>query len=158
MATNATPPLLLREVKTPEDRDIALALLAGSGWSAPHLAEWAATGAVLELYDPAEDAPLGAALVRPINASTYELLAWAGRAGVETGAVSGRLVTAVGDILRRNGVRRVVVSVGDAEPDRLALLLDAGFRFASVERDASMEARGGAAGGSRDLVWMDQEL
>jgi hypothetical protein len=152
------PPLLLRQVDRPDERDLALDVLAAAGWSPAHLEEWAATGTVLELFDPAEDGPLGAAVVRPLNTGTYELLAWARHRHVATEAVSGRLVAAVADILRRNGVRRVVASVGDAEPERLTLLLDAGFRFASVERDAPMATRGGPLAGSRDLVWMDQDL
>jgi hypothetical protein len=54
--------------------------------------------------------------------------------------------------------RLVVAAVGDADPQRLALLLEAGFRFLSVERDASDAAHGGRCDGSRDLIWMNQDL
>jgi hypothetical protein len=72
--------------------------------------------------------------------------------------VPGRLVTAIADALRSSGGRRVVASVGDADPQRLTLLLAAGFRFASVVRDARSASAGRPGDRSRDLVWLDQDL
>jgi len=72
--------------------------------------------------------------------------------------VSARLVTAIADALRRSGGRRVVASVGDANPQHLTLLLAAGFRFAGVQRDARYASGGRPGDRSRDVVGMDQDL
>jgi hypothetical protein len=140
------------------DRDVALALLETAGWTPPLLREWAAAGTVLELYDPADDEPQGAAIVEPVDDVTYELRAWASTVDTAEPAMPGRLVTAVADALRRSGGRRVVASVGDADPQRLTLLLAAGFRFARIERDAPSASGGRLGDRSRDLIWMDQDL
>ena len=118
----------------------------------------ACIASVLELYDPADDEPLGAAIVNAAKGGTYELRAWAATVDTREPAVSRRLVTAIADALRRSGGRRVVASVGDADPERLASLLDAGFRVLSVERDAPLASGGRPGDPSRDLVWMDQDL
>jgi hypothetical protein len=148
----------LREVEHDPRRAVALDVLASAGWARDRLADWAATGTLLELYDPADPAPSGAALVEVLHDSVYQLRAWAATIDTADPAVAGRLVRAISDALRRAGGRRVVASVGDADPQRLTLLLEAGFRFVSVERDASDAARGGRCDGSRDLIWMDQDL
>ena len=158
METRASPPLLLREVDHASDRSDALDVLASAGWARDRLADWVATGTLLELYDPADGVPRGAALVEIIHDGVYQLRAWATSIDMTDPAVSGRLVQAISDALRRAGGRRVVASVGDADPQRLALLLEAGFRFVSVERDASDAAHVGRCDGSRDLIWMDQDL
>jgi len=158
METRPLPPLLLREVDHGSDRSGALDLLATAGWAPDRLADWAATGTLLELYDPADGVPRGAALVEVVHDGVYQLRAWAATIDTADPAVSGRLVQAVSDALRRAGGRRVVASVGDADAQRLTLLREAGFRFMSVERDASNAAQGGRCDGSRDLVWMDQDL
>jgi|SRR5262245_4526715 hypothetical protein len=157
MASTASPHLLLRPAGD-GDRDVALDLLEAAGWTRPLLAKWATSGTVLELYDPADDVPQGAAIVDAVGDATYELRAWASIVDTAEPAVPGRLVTAIADALRRSGGRRVVASVGDADPERLTLLLAAGFRFAGVERDAPMASGGRPDDRSRDLVWMDQEL
>jgi hypothetical protein len=156
MASTESPRFLLRPAGD-GDR-VALDLLEAAGWTRSLLDEWASAGTVLELYDPAEDAPHGAAIVDAVDDATYVLRAWASTVDTADAAVPGRLVTAVADVLRRSGVRRVVASVGDAEPQRLTLLLAAGFRLASVERDAPFAAHGRPGDRSRDLVWMDQDL
>jgi hypothetical protein len=158
METRPLPPLLLREVDHGSDRSGALDLLATAGWARDRLADWAATGTLLELYDPADGVPRGAALVEVVHDGVYQLRAWAATIDTTDPAVSGRLVQAVSDALRRAGGRRVVASVGDADAQRLTLLLEAGFRFMSVERDTSDGERGGRCDGSRDLLWMDQDL
>jgi hypothetical protein len=159
METRSAPPLLLRNVHESADRAAALSVLEAAGWSSVRLAQWAAAGTVLELYDPADGMPRGAALVDVVDEGTYEVRAWAATIDTTEPGVPERLVRAVADALRRVGGRRVLASVGDADPQLLTLLLEAGFRFVSVERDAwATGARGGRCDGSRDLLWMDQDL
>ena len=155
---STSPQFLLREAPGGAGRDGALDLLADAGWPRSLLTGWASSGTVLELYDPADDEPLGAAIVNAAKGGTYELRAWAATVDTREPAVSRRLVTAIADALRRSGGRRVVASVGDADPERLASLLDAGFRVLSVERDAPLASGGRPGDPSRDLVWMDQDL
>lgn len=157
MGSTGSNGFLLREAR-PGKRDAALDLLESAGWSRPLLVEWASSATVLELYDPADDEPRGAAIVDVVDEATYELRAWASTLDTPAPALWERLVVAVADALRRSGGRRVIAPVGDAHPQRLALLLAAGFRFAAVERDAPCAAGGRPGDLSRDLVWMDQEL
>src|SRR5215831_1344585 len=137
METRPSPPLLLREVDRRADGSGVLDVLVTAGWARDRLTDWAATGTLLELYDPADGVPRGAALVEIVHDGVYQLQAWAATIDKTDPAVSERLVHAISDALRRVGGRRVVASVGDADPQRLTLLLEAGFRFVSVERDAS---------------------
>jgi len=151
-------PLLLRETGQPAETEVAVGLLEHAGWSRHHLHAWVLTGTVLELYDPADDLPCGAAIVRSEIEGTFEVLAWATTLNLTDQATAGRLMRAIADALRAVGARRVIAAVGDARPEQLVPLLDAGFRFVSVERDAPLASRGAPLDGSRDLVWMDQEL
>jgi hypothetical protein len=157
MACEGSARFLLREARDGK-RDGALGVLEAAGWSRPLLAEWATAGTVLELYDPADDEAHGAAIVDAVDGATYELRAWASTVDPAEPTVPGRLVTAIADALRSSGGRRVVASVGDADPQRLTLLLAAGFRFASVVRDARSASAGRPGDRSRDLVWLDQDL
>jgi hypothetical protein len=157
MASTGSPRFLLRPAAD-ADREMALDLLEAAGWTRPLLRDWAAAGTVLELYDPAEDEPQGAAIVDTLDDATYELRAWVSTVDTAAPSTPGRLVTAIADALRRGGGRRVVASVGDADPQRLTLLLAAGFRFAGVERDSPFASGGRPGDRSRDLVWMDQDL
>jgi len=157
MTPDESSSLLIREA-APENRDALVDLLAADGWSRSRLAEWATTGIVLELYDPAYLVPRGGAIVRSAGDATFELLAWASDLDVDSVEVAQRLVGAIGDILRRNGGERVYVSVLDATPLRLAPLLAVGFRPASSERGGSVANLEVHADSSRELVWLDQEL
>jgi hypothetical protein len=157
MGSTGSTGFLLREARD-GNRDGALDLLESAGWSRPLLTQWASSATVLELYDPADGGPRGAAIVDAVGDATYELRAWASTLDTPVPAVWERLVTAVADALRRSGVRRVIAPVGDAHPQRVALLLATGFRFAAVERDAPCASGGRPGDRSRDLVWMDQEL
>jgi hypothetical protein len=157
MASTGSNGFLLREARA-DKRHGALDLLETAGWPRPVLVEWASSATVLELYDPADDEPRGAAIVDAVDDDTYELRAWATTLDTPSPVVWERLVTAVADALRRVGGRRVIAPVGDAHPQRLALLLAAGFRFAAVERDAPCASGGRPDDRSRDLVWMDQDL
>jgi hypothetical protein len=157
MVCTGSARFLLREACGGE-REVALDLLEAAGWSRLLLAEWATAGTVLELYDPADDVPHGAAIVDAVDGANYQLRAWTSSADPAEPTVSGRLVTAIADALRRSGGRRVVASVGDADPQRLTLLLAAGFRFAGVVRDARSASAGRPGDCSRDLVWLDQDL
>jgi hypothetical protein len=158
MATGGAAAFLLREAQGQDARGGALDLLEDAGWARSLLDGWATGGAVLELYDPADDGPRGAAVVRAAGRATYELLAWAVAVDTADPAVLARLVRAIADALRRAGGRRILAAVGDANPERLALLQGAGFRFVSVERDAPAADGGRPCDRSRDLVWMDQDL
>ena len=158
METIGSPRYLLREAHDPATRDTTIELLAAGGWPRRLLARWASDGVVLELYDPADEIPRGAAIVEFVGDGTYELRAWVATMDLSGRGAAGRLVSAVADALRRSGGRRVVASVGDADPQRLALLLDAGFRISGIERDAPSASGGRPCDRSRDLVWMDQDL
>src|SRR5262249_26507673 len=143
---------------TGPDRWLALDLLERAGWRRAVLDGWADEGIVLELYDPADGQPCGAAVVDRMDEATYQLRAWAITVDPAEASVDDGLVAAILNALRRSGGRRVVASVGDANPDRLTVLLRAGFRFVSVERDAPGASSGRPRDASRDLVWMDQDL
>jgi hypothetical protein len=158
MESIGAPAYLLREAHEPAVRDVTIELLAAGGWPRHLLARWASDGVVLELYDPADEIPRGAAIVEFVGDGTYELRAWVATMNLANRGVAGRLVRAVADALRRSGGRRVVASVGDADPHRLTLLLEAGFRISGVERDAPSASGGRTCDPSRDLVWMDQDL
>jgi hypothetical protein len=158
MATGDAAAFLLREARGHDARAAAVDLLERAAWARRSLDRWAAGGRVLELYDPADEGPWGAAIVRLAGPATYELLAWAVASDTADPAVLERLVRAIGDALRRAGGRRILAAVGDANPDRLALLQGAGFRFVSVERDAAAAGGGRPCDRSRDLLWMDQDL
>lgn len=157
MPCDESSSLLIREAD-PDDREALVQLLAAAGWSPSQLAEWASTATVLELYDPAFLVPRGAAIVRSAGEANFELLAWATDLDVDSSVVAERLVRAIGDILRRNGGERVYVPVSDASPERVTPLLAVGFRFVSMEGDAPVATLESYADGSRDLVWLDQEL
>ena len=88
-------------------RDGALDLLESAGWPRPVLVEWASSATVLELYDPADDEPRGAAIVDVVDESTYELRAWASTLDTPAPAVWERLLT-------RAGFARAVATVLDA--------------------------------------------
>jgi hypothetical protein len=147
---------LLREATHGQARSEVLDLLEAAGWSRLLLESWAAVGIVVELYDPADDGPCGAAIIDATGDGSFALRAWT----VDTDGpeASARLVHAIADTLRRNGGRRVVAVVGDAHPQHLTVLLDAGFRVAGVKRDASWDEIGRPCDASRDLIWMDQDL
>ena len=157
MASTGSARFLLREAVDGQ-RDDALAVLEAAGWPRPLLDDWATSGTVLELYDPADDAPRGAAIVDAIDGATYELRAWACIVDPAEPAVSDRLVAAVADALRRNGGRRVVASVGEADAHCLALLLAAGFRLAGVVSDAPSAPASRPRDRRCDLVWLDRDL
>jgi uncharacterized protein YqgV (UPF0045/DUF77 family) len=119
------PSYLLREAVRPAERDGAMSLLETAGWSPGRLAHWAASGTVLELYDPADSIPRGAAIVAPTGNATYALHAWATTLDMADRAVAGRLVRAIAEALRRSGARRVVASVEHADRRSIMLLLEA---------------------------------
>jgi hypothetical protein len=157
MDTTGAHQFLLREADD-DGEAAARALLAVAGWAAPLVDAWAAAGDVLELYDPADGLPCGAAIVGPVEHDTIALRAWAVDAQCVDGTAALRLVGAIVDLLRRRGTRRVVACVGDADADELATLVAAGFRFAGVERDAALATAARPCHASRDLIWMDQDL
>ena len=152
------PSYLLREAAPPAGRDGALWLLEAAGWSPGRLAHWATSGTLLELYDPADAIPCGAAIVAPMEDATYALRAWATTLDTADRAVAGRLVRAIADALRRSGARRVVASVDHADRRSITLLLEAGFRICDVDRAGPPYANDGSCDPAWDLVLMDQEL
>jgi hypothetical protein len=155
MAIAESPSLLLREVAGPEGVEAALRLLTGAGWLPELLSAWSSSGRVFELYDPADPGPLGAAIVHARGAGCFELLAWVSVVGFGDPDTSTRLMRGVADALRAMGAERFLVAVGDAQVEHLTALRLAGFRFDRVARDAALACRGD---GSRDLVWLDQDL
>ena len=76
MKSIGAPAYLLREAHEPAVRDATIELLAAGGWPRHLLARWASDGVVLELYDPADEIPRGAAIVESVGDGTYELRAW----------------------------------------------------------------------------------
>jgi hypothetical protein len=152
------PSLLLREVARPPDREAALDLLVGAGWSRPWIAEWALRGTLFELYDPADGLPVAAAIVAPAGGGNFELVAWATSLGPGDAVVARRLVRAVADAVRAVGGRRVRAAVGDGRVEQVKVLLEAGFRFDRVEGGGLSPRGSGLTAGSGDLIWVDQEL
>jgi hypothetical protein len=150
--------VVLREVSDLDGRAEVLAVLEGAGWARSALEAWAGRGTVLELFDPADEAVCAAAIVESIAYGTFSLRAWAMTVDGIDAVGAERLVRGIADALRRAGARRVVACVGDAQPQLLAPLVAAGFRFAEVERDAGATVIGRPCDRSRDLVWMDQDL
>jgi hypothetical protein len=153
-----SPSLLLREVTVPQSAQGALRLLTMAGWPRELLAEWSTSGMVLELYDPAYPGSLGAAIVHPRPAGCFELRAWAIAGEFTDPRPSTRLLRGVADALRAVGAERLLVAVGGAQLEHLAVLKQAGFRVDRVEPAAPSAWPGPRGNGSRDLVWMDQEL
>ena len=62
------------------------------GWPRRLLACWASDGVVLELYDPADEIPRGAAIVEFVGDGTYELRAWVATMDLSGRGAAGRLV------------------------------------------------------------------
>ncbi len=147
--------LLIREAAA-DHRDALVAMLLEDGWSPAQVDEWATTGVVLELYDPAFLVQRGAAIVRSAGPATYELLAWS--TGLDVDSVAERLVRAIGDILRRNGCERVRVPVVGVDAARLTPLLTVGFR--PIARDGCPANTDGGGDGPlpHGLEWLAQEL
>jgi hypothetical protein len=67
---------LLREATDGQARAEVLDLLEAAGWSRPLLESWAAVGMVVELYDPADDDPCGAAIIDATGEGSFALRAW----------------------------------------------------------------------------------
>ena len=135
-----------------------LDLLVAAGWSRPQLVEWALRGTLFELYDPADDLPVAAAIVALADGGNFDLVAWATSLGPGDAVVAGRLVRAVADAVRAAGGRHVRAAVGDGRTEQVKVLIEAGFRFDRVGGDGPSADRSGLADGSGDLIWVDQEL
>jgi hypothetical protein len=151
------PSLLLREVTRPQDRRTVLDLLVAAGWSRPQVVEWALRGTLFELYDPADDLPVAAAIVAQAGGGNFDLMAWATSIGPGHSVLAGRLVRAVADAVRAVGGRHVRAAVG-GRGEQVKVLMEAGFRFDRVEGDGPSAYRSGLTDGSGGLIWVDQEL
>lgn len=145
---------------------LAVELLTAGSRSVAHVLEWARTGQVYLLHDPAAPASAGAAaavLTLPVGSGTtaeIRLLEIAPR--WRNSDVGLRLLLELADALRSLGVSREVAGVGNAELDRIDLLTRAGFRMAYVERDSCSPERGWIAAGhgvpNRDVLWLENDL
>jgi hypothetical protein len=148
MAQIGEPALLLRAV--PEGGAAAAVALAALDrpWD---------DGTLWALFDPAaepDDPPAAVALVGTVGGWTVELRAVA----APTEGLTARLLTALGDALRRQGIRRVIAAASDADLGQLRTLLRAGFRPTHVERDGCTPQRGWPEHAGRDLFWLDLAL
>jgi hypothetical protein len=152
------PSLLLREVTRPQDRGAVLDLLVAAGWSRPQVVEWASRGTLFELYDPADDLPVAAAIVAPAGGGNFDLVAWATGLGPGDAVVAARLMRAVADAVRAAGGRHVRAAVCEGHADQVKVLIEAGFRLDRFAGDGPSADRSGLTDGSGDLIWVDQEL
>lgn len=111
----------------------------------------------------AKDTVVGLVLAVP-HADHVELKAVAVDATRHGEGHGSRMLRAVLDALRADGVARVVVGTGNAGIGQLAFYQKAGFRLTHIERDFFSSARGYPADmqengiALRDMVWMDQRL
>ena len=145
---------------------LALGLLTGGSRSVAHVLEWAEAGQVYLLHDPASPVRAGAAaaaLTLPVGSgATTELRLFEFAPDVRRRDVGLRLLMELADALRSQGARREVAGVGNAELDRIELLMRAGFRMAYVDRDGCSLERGwvSAGGGvpNRDVLWLEIDL
>lgn len=144
---------------------LALDLLTGGSRSVAHVLKWAEAGQVYLLYDPASPVRAGAAaaLTLPVGSgATTEIRLFEFAPDVRRRDVGLRLLMELADALRSQGARREVAGVGNAELDRIELLMRAGFRMAYVERDGCSLERGwvSASDGvpNRDVLWFELDL
>jgi hypothetical protein len=157
-------PLLFEPLLSGPVREAAVTLLCG-GREGEVVRSWCETGDVSALVDvgAGEDAPLpAAAVVVPRDGDTMELARLVAP-GPDGPDVTGRMLAALCDSLRRSDVTRVVVSTTNVEMPMMTVLQEAGFRFDAVQRDGCTSSRGlpptvidGIP--ARDLVWFDKNL
>jgi ribosomal protein S18 acetylase RimI-like enzyme len=107
---------------------------------------------------------VGIVLTIPGEDGSAELKAVAVDAARQNLGIGRRMLAAVLEELRRQGVRRAVVGTANAGIGQLAYYQKAGFRLLRIERDFFSPARGYPAVMEdngirlRDMVWMDLEL
>jgi ribosomal protein S18 acetylase RimI-like enzyme len=120
----------------------------------------------LYAFARAEDggAVVGIVLAVPDAEGSVELKAVAVEPAHQGQGLGQRMLAAVLDDLRRNGVQRAIVGTANAGIAQLAFYQKAGFRLWRIERDFFSPARGYPAGMQdhgiplRDMVWMDLQL
>ncbi len=156
--------LVLRALREGASRELAIRLLLRTGRSEAFIRASCERGSVLgfaEIDGDGHDGPVGALLSVPAGAGrTTELRVLSLAPGAAD--AGGELLGQFADSLRARGVHRVLAPASNAELGLMGLLVDAGYRFLHVERDACTPERGfpGPEGRNshRDLVWLELEL
>lgn len=160
-------PLLLRPVPRGPMRGPVTDLLSQSGRSERHVRDWCEDADVFALYDPtgeADEPPAAALLAERLGGGLTCELRLVVVAPEHRGRQLGiRLVSESGNVLRAQGVRRLVASCANTEVALMWLLQRAGFRYSHVERDGCLPERGWERSErdgvtARDVVWFDQVL
>ncbi len=160
--------LVLRALREGASRELAIRLLLRTGRSEAFVRASCERGQVLGFAGidcDGHDGPVGALLSVPAGAGpttgpTTELRVLSLAPGAAD--AGGELLGQFADSLRARGVHRVLAPASNAELGLVGLLVDAGYRFLHVERDACTPERGfpGPEGRNphRDLVWLELEL
>ena len=161
-------PLLLRRVPRGPLRKPAADLLASSGRSERFAREWCDEAEVFALCDPAADvdeAPAAALLAVALGTGlTCEVRVVAVAPEHRGRRLGSRLLVEAGNMLRAQGVRRLVASAANTDINLMWLFQRVGFRFSHVERDGCLPERGWVTGEPvdgiepRDVIWFDQVL
>ena len=118
-----------------------------------------------ELYvycaDAKAEEAAGIVLAIPVEPDTVELKAVAVLRQLQGLGIGKRMLQTVLDVLRTNGVKRVIVGTANAGIGQLAYYQKLGFRLLRIERDFFSPARGYPETMEdngirlRDMVWMD---
>jgi ribosomal protein S18 acetylase RimI-like enzyme len=119
-----------------------------------------------DLYGMVDDAgePLAAVLVIATGAEEAELRAVAVAESEQGKGLGTRVVDAVFERLRANGVHRVIVGTASSGVRQLAFYQRLGFRLTHIEPDFFTTAKGYPPGleengiATRDMVWMARPI
>lgn len=156
--------LVLRGLPGGAGRESAVRLLDGAGRSRAYVRACCEQGEVFGFaaIDAVVGAPEGALVSVPVeggHSAEVRIVALTPGAMV----VGAEMLSQFADVLRARGCHRLLATVSDAELGLMGVLLDAGFRFLSVDRDGCTTDRGFASDGNgrsahRDLVWFELDL
>ena len=149
--------IVFRRLHTDAERALARSLLAATGRARSAGEEGGlAWFGLWDLAAAEEVALIGAAATRAVTAATAELCALAVAAELPWQGLGDRLLREVADILRAQGVERMVARV-EADDGRGALLRDAGLVPLPARR--RQELPPGAPYGTDDAgAWLSLEL
>jgi ribosomal protein S18 acetylase RimI-like enzyme len=152
----------LHRIPSGSERETCLDLLRLADSSEQQVRSYISQGELFAYKDG--DRFIAIVLAIPDDDVTMELKAVAVEPSWQSRGLGTQLVTAVLNVLRARGIRRVSVGTASAAIGPLAFYQKAGFRLLRIERDYFNEERGyppdlreeGIA--VRDMIWMDQWL
>jgi ribosomal protein S18 acetylase RimI-like enzyme len=145
------------------ERDAYLPLLYLADDSHEQVHGYYQKGTLYALDDASGD-PIGVVLAIPEPDGSVELKAVAVDASLHGRGIGKRMLIDVLELLRADGVPRVVVGTGNSGIGQLAYYQRCGFRLWKIERNFFTHERGYPDGLEengiplRDMVWMDQDL